>query len=169
MQSRDNQLVATSISAVEASEPGRLLSAADEVGAQLAQLDSLIATQRDAVAQLRDGWSGQATDAAIARAEQHLATQEALRDQLQILQGVLASGGGQLDSARSALLDMVSQLRGQGWQISDDGVATAPANLSEVFHSFPQAYTQLIQKLLETYDVIDDETAGRFPTFDLGS
>jgi hypothetical protein len=158
--------VATSISAVEASQPGRLLSAADEVGAQLSQLTSLIATQRDAVTQLRDGWSGQAADAAIARAVQHLANQEALRDQMQILQDVLTSGGGQLDSARSALLDMVSQLRGQGWDISDDGVATAPPYLSEVFHSFPQAYTQLIQKLLETYDVIDDETAGRLPTFD---
>ena len=158
--------MATSISAVEASQPERLVSAATEVGAHATQLDNLIATQRDSVNKLREGWSGSAADAAIARGEQNLATQEALRDKLQTLQGVLSSGGGQLGSARTALLDMVSHLRGQGWQISDDGVATPPPNLPEVFRSFPQAYTRMIQKLLKTYDSIDGETASRLPTFE---
>lgn len=168
MQTRDNQLVATSISAVEASQPGRLISAADEVGAQVSQLSNLIATQRDALTQLRDGWSGFAADAAITRGEQDLANQEELRDKLQTLQSALSSGGRQLDSARSALLDIVGRLRGQGWQISDDGVATPPPHLSDVFRSFPQAYTQLIQKLLTTYESIDGETAQSFPTFEPG-
>lgn len=132
------------------------------------QLDRLIATQRDSVAELRAGWTGTAADAAIARGEQTLATQEALRDKLQTLHGVLASGGGQLNSARTALLDMVAELRGQGWQISDDGVATPPPNLSDAFRSVPQAYTLMMQKLLRTYVVIDDETAGRFPSFEPG-
>jgi uncharacterized protein YukE len=158
--------VATSISAVAASQPERLVTAAAEVGTQATQLDNLIATQRDSVNKLREGWSGSAADAAIARGEQNLATQEALRDELQTLQGVLSFGGGQLDSTRTVLLDMVDQLRGQGWLISDDGVATPPPNLSEVFRSVPQAYTQMIQKLLKTYDGIDVETAGRFPTFE---
>jgi uncharacterized protein YukE len=158
--------VATSISAVEASQPERLVSAATEVSTQTTQLDNLIATQRDSVNRLREGWSGSAADAAIARGEQNLATQEALRDKLQMLQEVLSSGGGQLSSTRTALLDMVDQLRGQGWLISDDGVATPPPNLSEVFRSFPPAYTQMIQKLLTTYDGIDSETADRFPTFE---
>ena len=168
MQTRDNQFVAISISAVEASQPDRLLSAATEVGTMASQLDSLIATQRDSVTELREGWSGSAADAAIARAELNLATQEALRDKLQTLQGVLSSGGGQLTSARTALLDMVGELRGQGWQISDDGVTTPPPTLPEVFRSYPQAYTLMIQKLLRTYDVIDDDTAGRFPIFEPG-
>jgi hypothetical protein len=158
--------VATSISAVEASQPERLVSAATEVGARAAQLDSLITAQRDSVTQLRGGWSGAAATAAIARGEQNLASQEALRDKLQTLQGVLASGGGQLGTTRTALLDMVGRLRGQGWQISDDGVATPPPNLSEAFRSYPQAYTRMIQRLLKTYEGIDGETAGRFPTFD---
>ena len=163
---QDNEFVATSISAVEASQPERLVSAAAEVGTRTAQLDNLITTQRESVNKLREGWSGTAANAAIARGEQNLASQEALRDKLQTLQGVLSSGGGQLTSARTALLDMVGQLRGQGWQISDDGVATPPPNLSEAFRSYPQAYTQLIQRLLKTYDGIDSETAGKFPTFD---
>ena len=158
--------MATSISAVEASQPERLVSAANEVGAHATQLDNLIATQRDSVNTLREGWSGSAADAAIARGEQNLATQEALRDKLQTLQGVLSSGGRQLGSARTALLDLVGQLQGQGWHISDDGVATPPPNLPEVFRSYPQAYTQMIQKLLKAYDGIDVETAGRFPTFE---
>ena len=162
----DNGAVVTSISAVEASQPERLVSAAAEVGTRAAQLDSLITTQRDSVTQLRGGWSGAAASAAIARGEQNLASQEALRDKLQTLQGVLASGGGQLGTTRTALLNMVGQLRGQGWQISDDGVATPPPNLSEAFRSYPKAYTQMIQSLLKTYDGIDGETAGRFPTFD---
>ncbi|MGZ5396517.1 MAG: WXG100 family type VII secretion target [Mycobacterium sp.] len=158
--------MATSISAVEASQPERLVSAATEVGAHATQLDNLIATQRDSVNKLREGWSGSAADVAIARGEQNLATQETLRDKLQTLRGVLSSGGGQLRSTRTALLDLVGQLRGQGWQISDDGVATPPPNLPQVFRSYPQAYTQMIQKLLKTYDGIDGETAGRFPTFE---
>lgn len=168
MLTRDNQSVAISISAVEASQPDRLLAAADEVGTMASQLDSLITTQRDSVTELREGWSGSAADAAIARGEQNLAKQEALRDKLQTLQGVLASGGGQLNSARTALLDMVSELRGQGWQITDDGVTTPPPYLSEAFHSFPRAYTLMLQKLLRAYAAIDDDTAGRFPIFEPG-
>lgn len=162
----DNGVVPTSISAVEASQPERLVSAAAEVGTRAAQLDSLITTQRDSVTQLRSGWAGAAATAAIARGEQNLATQEALRDKLQTLQGVLASGGGQLGTTRTALLDMVGQLRSQGWQVSDDGVATPPPNMSDAFRSYPQAYTQMIQKLLKTYDGIDGATAGSFPSFD---
>jgi hypothetical protein len=165
---RDNQFVATSISAVEASQPERLVSAAADVGAMALQLDNLIATQRDSIAQLRDGWTGEAADTALARAAENLTVQEALRDKLQTLQGVLASGGQQLDSARTVLLDMVGELRGQGWEISDDGVAAPPPTLSEAFRSVPQAYTLLIQRLLETYDVIDNETAGSFPLFEPG-
>ncbi|MBY0288002.1 MAG: hypothetical protein K2X52_12725 [Mycobacteriaceae bacterium] len=160
--------MATSISAVEASQPERVVAAAADVGAMASQLDDLITMQRGSIAELRDGWTGGAADAAIARGEQNLAVQEALRDKLHALQGVLATGGGQLDSARTALLDMVGELRGQGWEISDEGVTTAPPNLSEAFRSVPQAYTLMIQRLLETYDVIDGETAGRFPIFEPG-
>lgn len=163
---RDNGFVATSISAVEASQPERLVSAAADVGARTAQLDSLIAAQRESVSKLREGWSGTAANAAISRGERNLASQEVLRDKLQTLQGVMATGGDQLGSTRTALLDMVGQLRSQGWQVSDDGLATPPPNLPEVFRSYPQAYTQLIQRLLKTYDGIDSDTAGKFPTFD---
>ncbi|MFI5506051.1 WXG100 family type VII secretion target [Mycobacterium sp. NPDC051804] len=160
--------MATSISAVEASQPARLVDAAAEVGAMASRLESLIDTQRGTLAELRNGWTGEAADAAIARGEQNLAVQETLRGKLQTLHDVLSSGGGQLNSARTALLDMVSGLRSQGWEISDDGVATPPPNLSEAFRSVPQAYTLMMQKLLTTYAVIDDETAGRFPVFEPG-
>ncbi len=166
MPAPDNGIVATSISAVEASQPERLVSAATEVGARTAQLDRLISTQRESVNKLREGWSGSAANAALARGEQNLASQQALREKLQTLQGVLATGGGQLSSARTALLDMVGRLRSQGWQISDDGVATPPPNLPKVFRSYPQAYTQMIRRLLKAYDSIDGDTAGRVPTFD---
>jgi uncharacterized protein YukE len=158
--------VPSSISAVEASQPDRLVSAAADVGAQTAQLDGLISTQRESVDTLREGWSGSAAEAAVSRAEQNLASQEALRDKLRTLQVVLATGGGQLDSTRTALLDMVGSLRSQGWQISDDGVAAPPPNLPEVFRSYPKAYTLMLQRLLKTYDGIDGDTAGKVPTFD---
>ncbi len=160
--------MATTISAVEASQPERLVSAAADVAAQTARLDTLISAQRESVNTLREGWSGDAADAAIARGEQHLVGQEALRDKLRTLQEVLATGGGQLHSTRIALLEMVEQLRSQGWQISDDGVATPPPSLHGVFHSYPQAYTLMLRRLLETYDDIDGVTAGRVPTFDDG-
>jgi uncharacterized protein YukE len=158
--------VASSISAVEASQPERLVSAAADVGARAGQLDSLIETQRRSMSELRTGWSGTAADAALARGERDLAKQESVRDKLRTLNSALESGGGQLGSTRTALLDMVNSLRGQGWQISDDGVATPPANLNEVFRSYPLAYTTMIQRLLQTFDSIDRDTAGKFPTFD---
>ncbi len=158
--------MATSISAVEASQPQRLVSAAADVGTRAAQLDTLIQTQRQSVTKLRSGWAGTAADAAVTRGEQNLASQEELRDKLRTLQSVMASGGGQLTSARTALLDMVSQLRSRGWQVSDNGVATPPPNLPRVFGSYPQAYTTMLQRLLSAYDTIDGDTATKFPTFE---
>jgi hypothetical protein len=80
-------------------------------------------------------------------------------------QQVLHAGGTHLAQARAAILGIVKSLRGQGWQVSDSGVATPPPNLPPVFKSTAAAWTAIVQKLLTTFGQIDAQTAGNLPKF----
>lgn len=52
------------VSVVESSRPDQLVDAAAELGGKISALDVVLATQRRAVAHLREFWRGQAADAA---------------------------------------------------------------------------------------------------------
>ncbi|MFY1621388.1 hypothetical protein, partial [Micromonospora sp. WMMD736] len=147
-----------SLSTVEASQPERLVSAAAAIGGKIAQLDGAMAEQRQALAQLRGSWEGQAANAAIAKAEQNLNKQEELRARLSALQSALQSGGSQLSSTKRAVLSLVNTLRATGWQVADDGTATAPP-FPPLLKLFEPAWTAIIQKLLAVFDQIDAQTA----------
>ena len=95
------------------------------------------------------------------------AKQTGLRDRLTQAQQVLQAGGTHLAQARAAILGIVNSLRGQGWQVSDSGVATPPSNLPPVFKSTAAAWTAIVQKLLTTFGQIDAQTAGNLPKFSL--
>ncbi|MHA3023666.1 alpha/beta hydrolase [Mycobacterium sp. BMJ-28] len=111
------------------------------------------------IAQLRASWSGAAADAAVARAEQHVAALQELRGRTLACQAALRRGGGRLSSTRTGLLAIVSGLRALGWQVSDDGTCTAPAFLPPVFAGLAVAWTAIVQKLLALFDEIDRETS----------
>lgn len=51
------------VSVVESSRPDQLVDAAAELGGKISALDVVLATQRRAVAHLREFWRGQAADA----------------------------------------------------------------------------------------------------------
>jgi uncharacterized protein YukE len=151
--------VAVSLSVVEASNPDGLIDAAGRIGGTIAQLDTLMAQQRQALADLRANWQGRAATAAIAKAEINLDQQEALRARLQALRSALQTGGSQLSSTRRVLLMLVNSLRATGWQVADDGTCSPPPYLPPVFTGLALAWTAVIKKLLAQYDGIDRSTA----------
>ncbi len=154
-----------SVSLVETTRPEALTTAATQLGGKVAQLNSTIDAQRNALRDLQGGWQGTAADAALARGQRDLAEQTGLRDRLTQAQQVLQAGGTHLAQARSAILGIVNSLRGQGWQVSDSGVATPPPTLPPVFKSTAAAWTAIVQKLLTTFGQIDAQTAGNLPKF----
>jgi uncharacterized protein YukE len=157
--------MAVSVSVVEATRPEELTTAATNLGGKVAQVNSTIEAQRTAVRDLKGGWQGAAADAALARAERDLAKQTGFRDRLQQGQRALQTGGTYLGQAKGALVGIVNTLRSQGWQVSDDGVATPPPTLPPVLKSTAQAWTAAVQRLLTLFGEIDKHTAGSLPKF----
>jgi WXG100 family type VII secretion target len=157
--------MAVSVSLVETTRPEELTTAATNLSGKVAQLNSTIDTQRNALRDLQGGWEGEASQAALARAERDLAKQTGFRDRLAQAQQILQTGGTHLAQTRSALLGIVNTLRGQGWQVSDNGVATPPATLPQVLKGTATAWTAIVQRLLTTFGEIDKQTAGSLPKF----
>lgn len=151
--------MSVSLSVVEASDPDGLADAAGRLGEKIGHLDTLMARQRRALADLRADWQGRAAAAAIAKAEANLDRQEELRARLQALQEALQSGGSHLSSTRRALLMLVQSLRATGWQVADDGTCSPPPYLPPVFTGLARAWTVVIKKLLAQYGEIDRSTA----------
>jgi uncharacterized protein YukE len=157
--------MAVSVSLVETTQPEALTTAATSLGGKVEQLTSTIDAQRSALRDLQRSWQGEAAKAALARAERDLAKQTGFRDRLARAQQVLQTGGTHLAQARSALLGIVNSLRGQGWQVSDSGIATPPSTLPPVLKGTTPAWTAIVQRLLTTFGEIDAQTAGSLPTF----
>lgn len=157
--------MSVSVSVVDAARPEALTTAAAGLGVKITELNTTIDAQRNALLDLQKGWQGIAADAALARAEIDLARQTALRDRLMLAQQVLQTGGSHLTQVRSAILQVVTSLRAQGWQVSDDGVATPPPTLPDPLKDTAPAWTAIIQKLLTIFDGVDSQTAAAMPDF----
>lgn len=132
---------------VQASRPEALTEAAGELGQKASGLATQIDTQRATIARLRTQWQGTASDAAVAKAEPTLARMQSVHDALTRAQPVLRDGGGRLGQTRTGLLGAVSQLQGQGWQVSSDGtVSVRPGGpLDQFAKSSPVAAMQILQ------------------------
>lgn len=150
--------MSVTVSTVQASRPEQLVASAADLGTMIAALDTTMTAQRQALAQLRSSWQGQAASAAIIKAEQNLNRQEELRARLCALQQALHTGGTQLGFTRTGLLAAVTMLRAAGWQIADDGTATAPP-LPPILRLMAPAWTAVLQKMLAVFAQIDAQTA----------
>ncbi|ANE78364.1 alpha/beta hydrolase [Mycobacterium adipatum] len=150
--------MSVTVSTVQASRPEQLVAAATELGTKIAALDTTMAAQRQALAQMRAGWQGQAASTAIIKAEQNLNRQEELRARLSALRQALTTGGIQLGFTRNGLLTTVAMLRAVGWQVAEDGAATAPP-LPPILRLMAPAWTAILQKLLAVFAQIDAQTA----------
>src|SRR6478736_2560238 len=117
------------------------------------------ASQRAALAQLSSGWQGDAAKAATARAEENLRRQLQLQIRLQRIQATLISGGTQLASLRSHILDAAAQATAVGGLVGDDGSVRATGFGRLMTPVMAAAYSALLKKLLESFDGVDRATA----------
>jgi WXG100 family type VII secretion target len=116
---------------VEASQPEGLTRSATDLGQTATSLASQIDKQRANLDGLRTGWQGTASDAAIAKAQPTLSRMQQIHDALNRAQRVLAEGGSQLAQTRVNVLQTVSQLSGQGWQVGPDGTVSVRRAISK--------------------------------------
>ncbi|MUL68318.1 hypothetical protein BOO86_27875 [Mycobacterium sp. CBMA 234] len=110
---------------MEASRPESLTQSATELGAKASNLATQIDTQRSTITGLQDSWKGTASDAAVAKVQPTIARMQQIHDALGRAQAVLQAGGTQLSADRTNVVNTVSQLTGQGWQVSPDGSVSA--------------------------------------------
>ena len=150
--------MSVTVSTVQASQPAQLVASAVDLGTRIAALDTVLAAQRQALAELRGSWQGRAGDAAVARAERNLDRQEELRARLSALQRALQSGGTRMEFTRAGLVSIVGSLRAFGWLVAEDGTATPPP-VPVILRLLAPTWTALIQKLLALFAEIDAQTA----------
>ncbi len=109
---------------VEASRPDGLTRSATEIGQRASDLATQIHNQCATLDRLRTNWQGTASDAAIAKATPTLLRMQHIQDALTHTQTVLQQGGGQLTQTRANVVQTVSQLSAQGWQVAPDGTVS---------------------------------------------
>jgi hypothetical protein len=113
--------VPVTIPQVEGSRPDSLIESGAELGRSASGLNDRITAQRATLDSLKAGWQGTASDAAIAKATPTLAQLRRVHEAMTRLQTTLTDGGGALSQTRTNILQTVSQLQQQGWQVSPDG------------------------------------------------
>lgn len=106
---------------VEAANPDCLTQSGADLGRSTSGLRDRIRQQQTTLTRLESGWQGSASDAAIAKATPTLAQMQRMQEAMTKLQATLQQGGTQLTQSRTNVLQTVSQLQQQGWQVAPDG------------------------------------------------
>ncbi|OMC39416.1 hypothetical protein A5740_26865 [Mycobacterium sp. GA-1841] len=127
--------MSVSISQVQASNPEALAQSGADIGNRASVLAAQMDQQRAAIDNMRSAWTGTSADAAIASATATLERMQRLHDSLTALQTALQTGGAELVQQRNAILSNVEQLRGQGWQVADDGTVSIRPGSALDFYS----------------------------------
>jgi len=156
--------VTATISLVAGSQPDGMLTAAARLRTSVASVEAQVAAQRTALAQLASGWRGKAAAAALVRGEKDLQRLVGLQVRLQRLQSTLNSGGVQLASLRTHILQTAGQATALGGLVNDDGSVSATGIGDLMTPAMSAAYTALLKKLLETFDAVDRATASALTT-----
>lgn len=140
--------MSVSISQVEASHPEVLVQSGADIGARATTLATQMDQQRATIEQLRGAWSGTSADAAIAGATASLQRMQRLHDSLSALRSALQDGGGELVQQRSRILATVDNLKGQGWQVADDGtVSVRPGSVLDFYSRLSPVNRMVLQAL----------------------
>ena len=152
---------------VEASRPEGLTQSATELGQKASGLNSQIAKQRATLDGLRTGWQGPGSDAAIAKAQPTLLRMQQVHDALAKAQTILQQGGTTLTQTRTSVLQTVSQLSGQGWQLAPDGtVSVRPGSPLDQYAKISEVNAMKIQQLAATNSVNVKALLAGFDTTD---
>ncbi|WP_372517161.1 WXG100 family type VII secretion target [Mycolicibacterium frederiksbergense] len=136
------------MSQVEAANPEAVVRSGADIGDRATALAAQIDQQQATIDKLRSGWSGTSADAAIASATASLQRMQRLHDALTGLQSPLQDGGTDLVQQRSRIVSTVDQLRGQGWQVADDGtVSIRPGSVLDAFARLSPLNRMMLQAL----------------------
>ncbi|MEW2479168.1 alpha/beta hydrolase [Mycobacterium sp. NPDC049093] len=140
--------MAVSISQVVASHPEALVQSGADIGTRAATLAAQMDQQRATIDQLRASWTGTSADAAIAGATASLQRMQRLYDSLSALRSALQDGGGELVQQRSRIVGTVDKLKGQGWQVADDGtVSVRPGSVLDFYAKLSPVNRMLLQAM----------------------
>lgn len=152
---------------VEASRPEGLTQTASELGQKASGLATQINTQRATLDGLRSGWEGTASDAAMAKAEPTLQRMQQVHDALMKAETALHQGGATLSQTRTAVMNTVSQLSGQGWQVGPDGTVSVRAGSPiDQFAKISPDNAMKVQQLAATNSVNVKTLLAAFDTTD---
>lgn len=156
-----------SISQVESSKPEALVQSGADVGSRAATLETQMGRQRAMIDKLRAGWSGAASDAAIASATASLERMQRLHESLTKLSSALQAGGGELVQQRSHILSTVERLKGQGWQVADDGtVSIRPGSALDFFARLSPVNRLMLQAMAANASLDLKSMLAQFETTD---
>ncbi|BBX85540.1 alpha/beta hydrolase [Mycolicibacterium aubagnense] len=159
--------MAVTVPQVEASRPESLTESAAELGGKASRLAGQIDAQRATIDGLRGSWQGTASDAAVAKVQPTMARMQQIHDALGRAQAVLQAGGTQLSADRINVVNTVSQLTGQGWQVSPDGtVGVRPGSPLDQYAKASTVNEMKVLQLAATNSVTVKTLLARFDTTD---
>ncbi|MGV0746136.1 alpha/beta hydrolase [Mycolicibacterium sp. XJ870] len=152
---------------VEASTPGSLTQAADQLGVKTGVLAAQITKQQTAIENLSAGWQGTASEAAAAKAKPTLARLDRLRDAMLHAQTVMRDGGTSLTQTRSTIMNTVGQLGQQGWRVAPDGaVSVRPGSALDQYAMLSPVGAMMIRALAARNSVTVKELLAEFERSD---
>ncbi|TLH57697.1 alpha/beta hydrolase [Mycolicibacterium aubagnense] len=152
---------------VEASRPEALTESATELRGKAASLATQIDTQRATTDGLRKNWEGTASDAAAAKVAPTIARMQQIHDALTRTPAVLNDGGTRLAADRANVVNTVSQLTGQGWQVAPDGsVSVRPGGPLDQYAKASTVNEMKVMQLAASNSVAVKTLLGFFDTTD---
>lgn len=133
---------------VEASQPGNLVQAGAEMGQKAAALSTQIEQHQKGLQTLHAGWQGSASEAAQAKSTATVQRMQQLQEALTRTQTIMQEGGGRLAQTRTSLMQAVTSLTAQGWQVGPDGsVSVRPGSTLEQYGKISPANAAQLQAL----------------------
>lgn len=109
---------------VESAQPDKLVDASRLLSLQAAVARDQIATAERNLTELASHWQGDAATAASARGRVDVAREQVLSEYLVAVQWALRDGGNALSTSRTGILESVSALKAQGWDVASDGTVS---------------------------------------------
>lgn len=156
------------VSTVLNSNPETLSTAAKEAGDGALRVGENMTTQRKLLDEMRNDWSGTASEAAQKQGADMLTDQGAYQKKLEDVQKALSGGAGKLRDLRSDLQRAVDDAE-VWWNVADDGsvtpgfVLSAWAAMSKVnwfeVENRRIAVEQTIKLILAKFEAADEHTA----------
>lgn len=152
--------MAVSLSTVRATEPDRLVDAAEAMNRKHSELQAVIAGEREMLSVLQDRWTGEAASAALTRGLKDIGVQDRVARRLLHLESALRNGGLQMGALRDALIDLVETTERYGFAVADDGTVTPQQWIVGRFlDSIADGLSAAVKKMLQLFTDLDENTA----------